>query len=135
MEQQRKPKGYPEKTGGGLWTHQKRNNNAPDMKGNVEITKVQVQQLIQMAKMGRQPQLSLAAWSKQDQSGQYWMSLSADVYKAADEQTAQPTAAPQPMAAPPPPPPPPQPVAPPPPPPVAPQPVASFPVIDDDIPF
>ena len=80
MQNSKKPKNYPAHTGGGLWNQQKTNSGQPDMKGSIEITQHQMQQLVQMGKMGQEPTLQIAAWSKQAQSGNSYLSIDADVY-------------------------------------------------------
>ena len=80
MQDNKKPKDYPAHTSGGLWSQQKTNQGQPDMKGKIEITQHQMQQLVQMGKMGQEPSLQIAAWSKQSQSGSNWLSIDADVY-------------------------------------------------------
>jgi len=134
MQENKKPKNYPAHTGGGLWNQQKTNSGQPDMKGSIEITQHQMQQLVQMGKMGQQPTLQIAAWSKQAQSGNNYLSIDADVYvKDAVGSSASPEmSAPAPAYAPPPAapqataqtPPPSQPMAPP-----------TFPDFDTDVPF
>ena len=103
----KKPKGYPQKTGGGLWAQDKTNQNQPDYKGRIEVTREQMSQLVQMGKNGEEPCIQIAAWTKQDNGGKVWFSLGADVYVNDASATIQ---APAPaVAAPPPPPPPPPP--------------------------
>ena len=106
-QHKQKPKGYPEKTSGGLWNHNKEKETQPDLKGSVEITQTQMQQLIQLGKLGQEPKLQLACWIKQDGNGQTWYSLGADVYVKQQQPAAiAPAPAPAPVA--------PAPVAPPP---------------------
>tara|TARA_R110002012_G_scaffold312823_1_gene523894 strand:- start:8628 stop:9041 length:414 start_codon:yes stop_codon:yes gene_type:complete len=80
MQDNKKPKNYPAHTSGGLWSQQKTSSGQPDMKGSIEITQHQMQQLVQMGKTGQEPTLQIAAWSKQSQSGSNWLSIDADVY-------------------------------------------------------
>ena len=102
-----KPKGYPAKTSGGLWSQNKEKETWPDLKGSIEITQTQMQQLIQLGKLGQEPKLQLACWIKQDGNGQTWYSLGADVYvKDETQQPLTPAPAQAPVA--------PAPVAPPP---------------------
>ena len=134
MQDNKKPKDYPAHTSGGLWSQQKTNQSQPDMKGKIEITQHQMQQLVQMGKMGQEPSLQIAAWSKQSQSGSNWLSIDADVYvKDGGIVSASPeVSAPAPAYTPPPAapqataqtPPPSQPMAPP-----------TFPDFDTDVPF
>ena len=115
MEQQNnKPKGYPAKTSGGLWSQPKASANHPDVKGFIEVTSHQIKQLIAMAKSGQEPKLQLGAWKKADQSGQTYFSLSADVYFKDDGVQSAP---PEPQAQ------------------VEPAPPNPFGDFDDDIPF
>ena len=106
----KKPKGYPQKTSGGLWTQDKSVETQPDYKGSVEITREQMSQLVQMGKNSQEPRLQLAAWTRQDSAGKIWFSIGADVYvKDASAIIQAPAPAPAVAAAPPPPPPPPPP--------------------------
>ena len=111
-QQNKKPKGYPKNTSGGLWGQDKTKDTQPDYKGSVEVTREQMAQLVQMGKNGQEPKIQLAAWTKQDGNGKIWFSLGADVYVKDASAMVQ---APAPAVAAPPPPPAPA-VAPPPPP-------------------
>ena len=82
MPDTKKPKNYPAHTSGGLWSKPKTSAGQPDMKGSIEITKHQMQQLVQMGQLGKEPTLQIAAWSKQSPSGGTWLSIDADVYVA-----------------------------------------------------
>ena len=76
----KKPKNYPAHTSGGLWGQEKTSPNQPDMKGSIEITQHQIQQLVQMGKMNMEPKLQIGAWTKQDSTGKTYISIDADVY-------------------------------------------------------
>mgnify|MGYP003652197265 CR=1 FL=1 len=103
MEQQnRKPKGYPKNTSGGLWSQDKTKDTQPDYKGRVEVTREQMAQLVQMGRNGEEPAIQLAAWMKQDGSGKVWFSIGADVY-VRDATAQAPSITPAPLVAPPPP--------------------------------
>jgi len=92
-QQQNKPKGYPAKTSGGLWNHQKASPSHPDVKGFIEVTHHQIKQLVAMAKSGQEPKMQLGAWKQTDQSGQSYFSISADVYFKDDGAQQAPRAA------------------------------------------
>ena len=77
MPDTKKPKNYPAHTSGGLWSKPKTSAGQPDMKGSIEITKHQMQQLVQMGQLGKEPTLQIAAWSKQSPSGGTWLSIDA----------------------------------------------------------
>jgi hypothetical protein len=66
--QQNKPKGYPAKTSGGLWNHQKASPSHPDVKGFIEVTHHQIKQLVAMAKSGQEPKIQLGAWNGAQQA-------------------------------------------------------------------
>ena len=104
----KKPKGYPQKTSGGLWTQDKSVETQPDYKGSVEITREQMSQLVQMGKNGQEPRLQLAAWTRQDSAGKILFSIGADGFVKEASATIQ-APAPAVAAAPTPPPPPPPP--------------------------
>lgn len=111
-QQNKKPKGYPQNTSGGLWSQPKTKPTQPDYKGKIEVTREQMAQLIQMGKNGEEPAIQIAAWTKQSEAGKVWFSIGADVYVRDATGQAPMAQAPQPA---PPVPAPPAPTAPPPP--------------------
>lgn len=86
---------YP-KSEGGLWLNQqKANEKHPDYRGGVDITREQMQILMDMGRAGIQPRLQLAAWSRVAQgSGQPYIYISGEAYFK--QETAQPDMSQQP---------------------------------------
>ena len=71
-----------DRTQGALFNNQqKQQDNHPDMRGELTISKALLRELVEKAKEGEQPKLTLAVWKKTSKNGNAYMSLSGQIFK------------------------------------------------------
>ena len=72
---------YP-KSSGALFTNQdKKQENHPDFRGNIEVTGEQIKKLIEMGRAGLEPKLSVSGWWRvAATTGATYMSLQGEAY-------------------------------------------------------
>jgi hypothetical protein len=68
------------KAEGAVFAHKKTGEKQPDFKGKLEVTREQIEMLIQMGKSGQEPKLQVAAWNRKSQAGQTYLYLKSEAY-------------------------------------------------------
>lgn len=72
---------YPKSKGALFINNDKQQENHPDFRGNIVVTKEQINMLVQMGKAGVEPKLQVAGWNRTAQgSGQYYLSMETEAY-------------------------------------------------------
>ena len=92
---------YEPRTGGVLFPNdRKQNPKEPDFRGNFEITREVLGQLIRRAKENGEIKLSIAAWEKTSKRGNQFMSISGelDTYEPQQQRTQRTQRRPNPVS-------------------------------------
>lgn len=72
---------YPKGKGAFFTNSDKKQENHPDFRGNIEVTGEQIRKLIEMGKAGMEPKLQISGWWRQAaSSGNTYMSISTEAY-------------------------------------------------------
>jgi len=71
---------YPKSEGAMFINAQKADERHPDFRGNVEITKEQIEKLIEMGRAGMEVKLQIGAWKRLSKAGKKYLYISAEAY-------------------------------------------------------